>query len=148
MECIEGNPCTVAWVGDYANEDGDFDGRYTRGVYDKVWGARELPELPFQKVPETHRDGFIVNRTKRICIDLAEYAAHASTSDGWCVHPLPLLTAIGNGRGGGDYWDGHPNSDTVGAWAMDVIEYTHGRPSGCQDADYGRYRFMEGELDK
>ena len=25
-------------------------------------------------------------------------------NDDWLVHPLPLLTCEGNGRGGGDYW--------------------------------------------
>ena len=34
---------------------------------------------------------------------------------GWQIHPLPLLTAEGNGRGGGDYHG--TNMEMVGAWA-------------------------------
>lgn len=30
--------------------------------------------------------------------------------------PLPLLLAMGNGRGGGDYWEEHNNADIVGSW--------------------------------
>ena len=35
-------------------------------------------------------------------------------------HPLPLLTAVGNGLGGGDYWG--VNKEQVGAWAFDTLE--------------------------
>jgi hypothetical protein len=42
------------------------------------------------------------------------------------LHPLPLLTAEGNGRGGGDY-DG-PNMDMVGTWARDVISMENEAP--------------------
>jgi hypothetical protein len=34
------------------------------------------------------------------------------------MHPLPLLTAEGNGRGGGDIEDAPP---VIGSWARDVI---------------------------
>ena len=41
----------------------------------------------------------------------------------WCVHPLPLLTCIGNDLGGGDYR--YPTKDSttdlVGTWAFDKI---------------------------
>ena len=36
------------------------------------------------------------------------------------LHPLPLLTAVGNGRGGGDY--AGINADKIGSWAFDVLE--------------------------
>jgi hypothetical protein len=35
------------------------------------------------------------------------------------IHPLPLLTADGNGRGGGDY--NGEGIDHVGTWARDRI---------------------------
>ena len=37
----------------------------------------------------------------------------------WCISPIPLMTAVGNGRGGGDY-DG-VNFDKVGSWAWDEV---------------------------
>jgi hypothetical protein len=52
------------------------------------------------------------------------------TSDGWCIHPLPLLTCIGNGYGGGDYMRPTPSSDydMVGAWAWDEISIEDDSP--------------------
>lgn len=40
--------------------------------------------------------------------------------DRFIVHPLPLLTSLGNGKGGGDYHG--LNMEWVGAWAMHAIE--------------------------
>lgn len=40
--------------------------------------------------------------------------------DHFIVHPLPLLTSLGNGKGGGDYHG--LNMEWVGAWALHAIE--------------------------
>ena len=149
LECIDGNPCVIAWVGDYANEAEDFVGAYTPSVYGAVWGNDSLPEGPFDSMPTVHREGFIVNRSKGLYIDLAEHIKRNSFSPRWdegrvwCIHPLPLLTAIGNGRGGGDYWGSNPCSGMVGAWAMHCIEFTEERPTDCAEVDYGRIAFAE-----
>ena len=58
---------------------------------------------------------FIVNTTKKQVIDLWDVKGF----DGWQIHPLPLLTCEGNGRGGGDY-EG-TNMKLVGTWARDFI---------------------------
>jgi hypothetical protein len=39
-------------------------------------------------------------------------------NDGWQIHPLPLLTCEGNGRGGGDY---RGESPLIGLWARNRI---------------------------
>ena len=160
LERIEGRPARIAWVGDYADAESYFrevDG-YTPEVYEKVWGHSGesgcLPDMPFPAMPGDHPNGCLVNHSKGLFIDLSAYRdAAKAKSDGrwWCVHPLPLLTAIGNGRGGGDYFQWNcltgacgnaKNSDMVGSWAMDLIEYTPGKPDGgCVEVDYGRYAF-------
>lgn len=160
LERIEGRQARLAWVGDYADDETDFRGveGYTLDVYEKVW-ARDgesggLPDRPFPSMPADHPDGYLVNHSKRQFIDLAAYRNEAKALRGgqwWCVHPLPLLTAIGNGRGGGDYYRWNYltgefgealNSDMVGSWAMDLIEYSHVRPEGeYLEVDYGRYAF-------
>ena len=48
------------------------------------------------------------------------------------IHPLPLLTAVGNGRGGGDY-RGYENKSMVGYYAGDVIEISEEIPDGYSD---------------
>ncbi len=58
------------------------------------------------------------------------------------INPLPLLIAMGNGRGGGDY--GNPkNDDLVGTWCdsissieitkepLDHLEYEEFHPDFC-----------------
>ena len=49
-------------------------------------------------------------------------------------HPLPLLTANGNGRGGGDYLGS--DMDLVGSWAGDRIAVAN--DEGMIKTDYLR----------
>lgn len=128
VETIENEPSRVAWVGDYANEDTDFDDLYTKLVYENIWVKGN--DSAFNKTPEVHLDGYLINHSKCKYIDLKTYIEY-NKEDGWCVHPLPLLTAIGNGRGGGDYRGF--NDYQVGAWAMDLIEYTHEKPESYHE---------------
>lgn len=60
---------------------------------------------------------FFVNHDKKEIIELYEVTTNC---DGYQVHPLPLLTCEGNGRGGGDYWGS--NQRYVGTWARDFIQ--------------------------
>lgn len=133
IEEIEGNPSRVAWVGDYADEDGDFNDLYTREDYERIWGEDSIDESPFKRMPEVHKEGYLVNHTKGHYLDLARYVSLNEIGD-WCIHPLPLLTAIGNGRGGGDYRGF--NMDMAGAWAMDVIEYSKEKPDGWREVRF------------
>lgn len=125
LEKIEDNPSSVAWVGDYADEDTDFTETYTADDYKTAW--KYAKDSPFKRIPEVHTDGYIVNHSKEQFLDLDKYIAMNKEND-WCLHPLTLLTAIGNGRGGGDY-RGY-NSNLVGMWATDIIEYTREKPYG------------------
>jgi hypothetical protein len=49
-------------------------------------------------------------------------------SENWDIHPLPLLCADGNQRGGGDYYGA--NEDLVGSWAYDRIGIDNEIPKG------------------
>ena len=49
-----------------------------------------------------------------------------------CIHPLPILTNISNGEGGGDYFG--VNMELAGSWAWDVIEITDNAPDGYAEA--------------
>lgn len=55
---------------------------------------------------------------------------HGVTSGGYRVHPLPLLIAEGNGRGGGDYdSQKYPDLDKVGIWARNLIRVSDEKPA-------------------
>ena len=96
----------LVWAGDYADAEPDSE--------------KNLHSMCEGKDPFVYRGDlvsytYIVNHTKRVYIKKkGEF------------HPLAILTAEGNGRGGGDY-DG-PNMDMVGAWARDVISMENEAP--------------------
>lgn len=60
---------------------------------------------------------YLVNHDKKQFVDKTKVPKDA---DGWRIHPLPLLTCEGNGRGGGDYF-GEDKQGLVGSWARDII---------------------------
>jgi len=96
----------VVWAGDYAdNEEG-----LEANLYQLTDGQTEKHHLGNIKNTEDYR--YIINHTKKQYVD----KQRNKTDD---FHPLPLLTAEGNGRGGGDYRGIDEN--LIGIWARDVI---------------------------
>lgn len=134
IDMIYKNPAHVAWVGDYADNKNDFSEMYTKEDYEFTW-ARDN-DKSFYAMPASYKEGFLVNHTKGEILDIAKHIENCTDSQGWCLHPLPLLTAIGNGRGGGDYGRGYINFDKVGIWANDLIEYRKYKPLGYIEVEY------------
>jgi hypothetical protein len=67
-----------------------------------------------------------VNHTKKVFVDKTK----VPESEGWRIHPLPLLTAEGNDRGGGDYrYNNEEEKEVVGSWARDVISIEKENPT-------------------
>lgn len=66
---------------------------------------------------------YILNLTKKEYVKIPEY-----NENEWTIHPLPLLCADGNGRGGGDYQG--INMNKVGIWAYDKIGISNDIPNG------------------
>jgi hypothetical protein len=77
-----------------------------------VPNTRNLEEVKALPIAKTK---YLVNHDKKQFVDKTKVP---SDSDGWRIHPLPLLTCEGNGRGGGDF---RGESELVGSWARDVI---------------------------
>lgn len=150
-------PHVVAWIGDYSDETyGDtYEKKLPReafmNIFNKICGQdrdkRKIhPDpLPGFNGPHSFAGWYLVNHTQKVFIDLGKYAANnkwrqSSTWNGkteeWdmCIHPLPLLTACGNGRGGGDYHG--TDMDVIGTWAFDLIEFTDKNPEGCKEIMY------------
>jgi len=124
-EFLYNNPGRVCWVGDYATEPDDFKlnvpAAITRPNYKKVRGKNV--NLLTCAPSDFMLDGkFLVNFDTRQFIDLDEYKANSVGSDGWIIHPLPLLTAIGNDRGGGDFHKG-VGYDKIGSWAWQLLAF-------------------------
>lgn len=126
---ILNNPMYVAWIGDYAEDSPNHDGLVKSKeqfmIYaKKAWRennnpCHNSPEIPFGNY-------YLVNHTKHLYINMAKYVTENQFDGRWCHHPLPLLTACGNGLGGGDYYG--INENLIGSWAFDKISLEYESP--------------------
>ncbi|MGY1969642.1 hypothetical protein ACW9HH_35935 [Nocardia gipuzkoensis] len=126
VEALLAQPTRVVWAGDYApKEPGTVLNLYMK--------ANSAPKA--QKTKPRPVGGYVVNHDKRLYVDKA---AVKPNNHGFRLHPLPILTAEGNGQGGGDL---HPentsgNFDLVGTWARDRISVTDTPPEGYDELTF------------
>ena len=136
----------LIWMGDYATtflsyfglkEFNGLNQAQIRKLFQRTWKEKgDDVEIPAFSLAGK----YIVNHTKGVYIDCdAYYKRCAMKSDGdvWCMHPLPILTCIGNGLGGGDYYCPTDDStfDEVGAWAWDEISIEDTAPKDYAEAE-------------
>ena len=114
----------LAWVGDYAEKE-DIINDTAQSVeaflkYEQNENKKYVSEPKVDSMANSTQLYFI-NHTRKEYINMTEYFQRVKGDKWGCVvHPLPLLTAIGNGKGGGDY---HGMSiENVGRWACNSIE--------------------------
>jgi len=162
---ILNKPRRIAWIGDYSDDDYETCGEaYTKHFglkdfmkcYSHVWKDEDEKESipPSMYTPEDlslindkTKEMYLVNHDRKEYLDLGSYIERCTVKDGnwvgWCVNPLPLLTACGNGRGGGDFHcnDTNIGHEQVGIWAFDELELTSAIPDSYQECTY---TFMEG----
>ena len=123
----------VCWVGDYANYDEDFNFAINSALhtpnYEEVWGDT-VKLYKSKSVDFTLDDKFLINFDAKQYIDLNENKAASVDKDGWTIHPLPLLTAVGNDRGFGDFHEGNIGYESVGIWAWNLISIKDKVPKG------------------
>lgn len=106
----------LAWVGDYAetndfNWNDAFSDAHTENVRtDLVYNGFRL------------EGKYFINHDKKMIINLDEYK-NLLKDINMIINPIPLLTAVGNDKGGGDFHAGQ-GYDLIGTWAWDVIEIT------------------------
>jgi len=107
------------WAGDYADsEPGLTEDDENHNIYGQ--GKPINPSLP-NPVPDFR---YIVNESKEIFVD-KDKIQPISKNDKYKIHPLPLFTCEGNGRGGGDF---RGDDNRVGTWARDIIFMTDDKP--------------------
>lgn len=122
-------------IGDYAAPD---DGTRTAS---KIWDTADniLNNAKSVKCPVTGNDEvleypYVINHDKKEYIDIrdADVCDYWIDKEGkaWLFYfdPLLLLTACGNGQGGGDYWGS--DEELVGSWAGDNLSASATKPEG------------------
>ena len=103
----------VVWAGDYADKE--------PGQENNLYILCNEYKLIRPDPKDTVKFRFVVNHSKKQYVDKLK----GPIEDEWTLHVLPLLTAEGNGRGGGDY---HTKSPLIGSWARDVISVEETAP--------------------
>ena len=108
----------LVWAGDYADDEKNMD----KNLYHIV---EDLNDKTFAvQVKSTKEYQYIINHTKKQYVDKKKEKVY---------HPLPLLTAEGNGRGGGDYHG--PKENLIGIWARDIISVEKEKPEGYEELE-------------
>lgn len=160
---IMDHPMQIAWVGDYAKEDDltkfAINPSKVKAFIDASWETNESDHdllernYPGDKITGHYFGEFIViNHTKKEFFNQYEYWKRVCPDKipgaEYMIDPLVAMVAIGNGKGGGDFWGS--GDEVVGRWATDTIELT---PIGNIDEEilikdgYKEIepRFIEGE---
>ena len=134
-ESIYRRPSRIMWCGDYYEPE-DFDEFPAKTKKELLRVAKRLNEegcTSIKKVDFDLKDKFLVNHDKKIYIDLNEYFKQ-NVKDGWCIFPLSLLTAVGNGRGGGDYRG--IGFEDCGSWLWDLVSIESEVPEKYEKTNY------------
>ena len=108
----------VVWAGDYADEEEDEEAFEKKNLYNLCKQNETHMPLPHH---DTSSYRYLINHTKKLYVDKKEEI----------IHPLPLLTCEGNGRGEGDY--DTDNLDLCGYWTRDVISAEKIVPEGYEE---------------
>jgi hypothetical protein len=132
---IANNPQRVVWAGDYADDEPNRTIKWMEDSKDALGQPFEVEEESGANLYDLCEDDtkvspkarrkeyrYIINRTQMTFVDKRKGMKDA---DGWQIHPLPLLTCEGNGRGGGDF---RGTSSLIGIWARDVISVSDTKP--------------------
>lgn len=108
--------CHLTWAGDYGDRAGE--------LYKMSDDNRIKP------LESEHYYRYLINHDQKVYVDKDQVRGFTPQwGDGteWKIHPLPLLTADGNGRGGGDFRGKDPNN-LIGSWAGERISVSDIKP--------------------
>mgnify|MGYP001561541123 FL=1 len=128
----------IVWCGDYYNED-NFFGRVEEK--NKLKPDDIMPDSEQKRailINHTNKEyvrfySFPLDEIKKKVVDRLE------GNDEYVISPLPLLTALGNGRGGGDY--SGTDMEKIGIWAKDALSVEFEVPDGFKEL---KVNFKEG----
>jgi hypothetical protein len=146
------SPQRVVWAGDYADHENPktITAREIKLLADEeseYWSAKKLKaegvniysladtigrithtESVKSKYEHDYKEVAPLTAKYLVNLDKKQFVNKTKTpkdGDGWKIHPLPLLTCEGNGRGGGDFHinteKNQGNVELIGTWARDRI---------------------------
>jgi hypothetical protein len=127
----------IVWAGDYADEEPTSEWTNLKDEYPNkclysIIGIEknEIKPKNTKKIDKKYR--YLCNFDRKEYVD---YEAVKEIEKDWKINPLPLLTAEGNGRGGGDFHEDGIGSVFVGTWARNKIGIMVEIPKGFTELD-------------
>jgi len=130
----------IVWAGDYYGDEGKTEKEYyalthssNKIPYKSIDDYSSDPAIKakakeaYRAATEWQKNCILVNFSRK---EYVNYNHLPTCMDDWTMNPLPLLTALGNDRGGGDYRDGNPDFDKIGIWAGDQLGILQDIPYG------------------
>lgn len=136
---IVDNPAQLYWLGDYAEENDFKSLKMFKRIYDYAWTQKTKNRTTIENPNENfdwNKDWYFINQTKK------EYIKMPKEGD-WVYTPISLLTAIGNGRGCGDY---RGENSMIGYWAGNKVYLSETKPENkyadiTKDCDFGNENY-------
>jgi hypothetical protein len=117
----------IVWAGDYADKENNKE----YNLYSVCEDKNKINPTE-TKIDDEYK--YIVNHTKKQYVDKSKVPVSDTYNKfEYRIHPLPLLTCEGNGRGGGDFRDDEP---IVGSWARDVISIENELPIAMKEVEF------------
>ena len=148
------NPRRVIWIGDYANEKNDVYYAESNRLHESkpksipdykfVWGSKAKHRSNDTTLAGADIDywhSYLVNHSLKGYINLNKYYEASKINQWGVIDPLPILTVVGNGRGGGDYIGS--NENRVGSWRWHLISIEDTPPNNYTKFKANNYSFVE-----
>jgi len=128
----------IVWAGDYADEE--------KNRKSNLFSLTEKDKCKINPAPTGTKYRYVVNMDTMEFVDTKK----VPLSDIWkdengkeypyAIHPLPLLTCEGNGRGGGDF---HKDDPLVGAWARNRVTVSKTKPKNFTEIEFNLFEGAE-----
>ena len=126
------NRVRMAHVGDYAYEYPHYQLAYNDNVKKEVLDVSDMYDENGMLKRFNYDGKYLVNWDKKCYISFDNWKKRNLVSWAEDVYtcPFTILTALGNGRGGGDYYQEYPHFEDVGDWVWEEISIEDEVPDG------------------
>lgn len=126
----------IVWAGDYADEE-----KTRKKEKFNLYSMCERDNDKIHPEPTKNKYRYVLNLDTKEYVDtkkipLSEVYEERGKEYPFTIHPLPLLTCEGNGRGGGDFRKDDP---LVGTWARNRVSVSKTKPKGYTEIEFNLF---------
>ena len=124
----------IVWAGDYADEE--------KNRKSNLFSLTEKETSRIKPEPTETKYRYVINLDTKEYVDTKKvplsnvYVDEKGKEWPFTIHPLPILTCEGNGRGGGDF---PKKSDLVGIWARNRVTVSNTKPKNYTEIEFNLF---------